>query len=150
MFASMTFRLPESLRRAGAYLKAFAFLEDPPPRPRAPATHRTRGSAHPAHSVWPSREPRPPSGPSAWPRPQPQPVNASVESPSSGHYEASTTTSRAHRHPPRTRIDRRTARRPGSVPAGLQPCLTPVRAQPDGARVVRSLRRLPHGSHGGS
>jgi hypothetical protein len=103
MFAPMTFRLPESLRRAGAHLKAFALLEDAPPRPRAPAAPRPGGTA----------------------------------------------ASHAHPRPPRARIDRRTARRPGSVPAGPQPCLTPVRAHPSGTRVAGTPGPLPHGSHAG-
>ncbi|HVL66629.1 MAG TPA: hypothetical protein VM364_05145 [Vicinamibacterales bacterium] len=35
MFASLICRLPAALRRAAAYAKAFALLEDPPAPPRA-------------------------------------------------------------------------------------------------------------------
>jgi len=121
MFASMPFRLPEALRRTGAHLKAFALLQDPSPAPAAPAADRARpGAARSQHPGSPSRHP--------------------ASSSSGGvRHQAPAAASHAHRRPPRTRLDRGAARRPGSVPVRLQPCVMPVTAQRGGARDTTGL-----------
>jgi hypothetical protein len=123
MFASMTFRLSETLRRAGAHLKAFALLQDPPPAPAAPAADGARtGAARAQH---------------------PDAAGAGRVR----HQASATAASLAHRRPPRTRIAGRAARRPGSVPASLQPCITPVGAR-RGTRGSTGLRPpAAHESH---
>lgn len=126
MFASVTFRLPAPLRRAGAYLKAFALLEDARPMRRTAADGRAPLAGEPTADA------------------RRAPAHTARQSPSAAP-------SHQHRRPPRTPTDRLSPRRPGIVPAGLQPCTTPIAAlQGVGAvasrtRCSRSGSRHPAG-----
>jgi hypothetical protein len=61
MFASLIFRLPAPLRRALAYAKAFALLEDPPPalprRRSEPSVRAIVTAASPASTTTSATEP---------------------------------------------------------------------------------------------
>jgi len=118
MFALMTFRMPDSLRRIGATVKAFALLEDAPP-----ARQQTLDNAAQIAAKQGGRA----GGAAQATRHNPVPVP-----------------SHRHRRSPRTRLHRLSPRRPGIVPAGLQPCTAaPVdsvrgpRDQPSRARCSR-------------
>ena len=118
MFASLIFRMPAALRRAGAYLKAFALLEDSPPR----ATPGPRGLED--AQAAPSRS-----------------RNGALHH---GLPGATTTASHIHRRPPRARSDRTPPRRPGTVVQRSQPCITPVASYargPERLPVSRTGRR---------
>ena len=65
MFASLIFRLPAPLRRALAYAKAFAFLEDPPPA--LPRRHPERLRPLAATATPGAPRPAPPTGAAALP-----------------------------------------------------------------------------------
>jgi hypothetical protein len=103
MFASMTFSMTEQLRRAGAYLKAFALLEDPPSAPLAPRgeTGSQRTASLGSRATTTRAATRLPAGVCA---------------------------SHAHRGPPPTSVAPTRRRRPGVPPSRPQICLTPIAA----------------------
>jgi len=111
MFASKPFRLSDLLRRAGACLKAFALLEAPPALLEAPPA-RLDGQTMPAAAK---------TAPDVSVHAHDVSVHAHA-----ARQSPVPAPSHRHRRPPLSRVDRRSPRRPGTVPAGLQPCTVPI------------------------
>lgn len=118
MFASLISRLPAPLRRALAYAKAFAFLEEPPPalprirsEPRRPVV---APGPHPAHACPADRRRRTPGG-----RPA---VPLTLQLRACGQHATP-------------------ARRHGAVPRPKQPCRTPTNGRPATTSASRDDRR---------
>jgi hypothetical protein len=155
MFATMIVRLPDPLRRAGAYLKAFALLEDvatpdwgasdslvsdPDVSASRPAAQQARERRHGDPHERRRGAVRVGRGSAAHERRQ----HAAHVCRASAAHERRHNGSRAPRHrycrPPRNRVDSVAPRRGGAVATGLQPCCQPLApgrdtpAQPTRAR----------------
>jgi hypothetical protein len=164
MFATLIVRLPDPLRRAGAYLKAFALLEDVATRDRGssdgldsdpeacvsrPPAEQARERRHGDAPGGPQGAARAGRGSAAHERRQraAHECRDSAAHEEGRHnaahergYSGSPAPSQRYRPPPRTHVDRLAPRRGGAVAAGLQTCCQPpapgrdTPAQPTRAR----------------
>lgn len=121
MFASMISRLPATLRRAGAHLKAFALLEDVPARALPSAAEPDSARAATASLA----------------------RSGTVHD---GLPGATPAASHVHRRPPRTARERGRPRRPGAIAPRLQPCVTPLPRSARGPARLDASRPSRRGS----